>query len=120
MKDEVYTNKNLWKAQYNWKIFLNICRNSKVVKDNIELELSVLAESVLKIQQVFPEEYRKEFKIDIKFQEILKKFIQYLQAGIVNKVRIYYRKIFDSFRTLLIYFEINSRIQITWYSCLTC
>lgn len=48
--------------------------------------MSVLAEAVLKIKDMFPEEYRKEFKIDVQYQEILKKFIQYLQLGIVNKV----------------------------------
>jgi hypothetical protein len=52
----------------------------------VELEMSVLAEDVLKIKDMFPEEYRKEFKIDVQYQEILKKFIQYLQLGIVNKV----------------------------------
>jgi len=29
--------------------------------------MSVLAEAVLKIKDMFPEEYRKEFKIDVQY-----------------------------------------------------
>ncbi|KAL4492562.1 hypothetical protein ABPG72_007675 [Tetrahymena utriculariae] len=81
-------NKLLWKAQYNWKIFLSICRNSDLVKQTIETEISILAESILKIKDMFPEQYKKQFKIDIQYQDIIKKLIQYLYTGLVNQAHI--------------------------------
>ncbi|KAL4438749.1 hypothetical protein ABPG74_013422 [Tetrahymena malaccensis] len=69
-----------WISSQNWSIFLGICCNSSILREQQENELSSLAQALINVGNLYD---RK-----IVFKDFLKKLILFVKNGIVNKVQI--------------------------------
>jgi hypothetical protein len=51
----------------------------------MENELHTLATAMLKIDKIVPEGLKKNLNLRVEFKDLLKKIIQYIEFGIINK-----------------------------------
>ena len=55
------------------------------MKKELKNEKDILAEALVNVTKLFSPEIKKLYKIDITFQDIIKKLINFLNYGLVNK-----------------------------------
>lgn len=89
-----------WNSATNWRVTLDQIMANPKVEEHLQNEFFSFSEAIINIDKIIPERERKEYQFNLDFKEVLRKMIEYVHYGVINKANkdnmILLLKIFES------------------------